>query len=151
MIRITETGFDPSAELAAFIQRCGPDLGGIATFIGLVRGSHGEASVHALTLEHYPGMTQTKLEAFEETAQTRWPVSHSLIIHRVGRMLPGDAIVLVATASAHRQAALDACAFLIDILKTEAPFWKYEERDDGAHWIEARESDGAAARRWVAE
>jgi molybdopterin synthase catalytic subunit len=151
MIRIAETAFDPSAELAGFIESCGSDLGGIASFIGLVRGNHGDARVDALTLEHYPGMTEAKLREFEETAKTRWPVSHSLVIHRVGRMLPGDAIVLVATASAHRQAALDACAFLIDILKTQAPFWKYEERDDGAHWVEARASDSAAAQRWVAE
>jgi molybdopterin synthase catalytic subunit len=102
----------------------------------------------AMTLEHYPGMTERQLEAIEAEARRRWPLLDSLVIHRVGRMLPGEAIVLVATASTHRAAALEACAFLIDWLKTRAPFWKLEETPSGERWVEARESDEAAAARW---
>jgi molybdopterin synthase catalytic subunit len=103
-----------------------------------------------MTLEHYPGMTEKKLTEIEAEAQRRWPLQASLIIHRFGRLEPGDRIVLVATASAHRQAALESCAFLIDWLKTQAPFWKLEESAAGSQWVEARDSDDHAASRWVA-
>ncbi|MCB9943756.1 MAG: molybdenum cofactor biosynthesis protein MoaE [Geminicoccaceae bacterium] len=146
-VRVQEAPFDAGVEINGF---CAGDhgIGGVATFIGLVRDMHGESAVHAITLEHYPGMTERQLESIETEARERWPLSRSLIIHRHGRMLPGEPIVLVATASAHRAAALDACAFLIDWLKTKAPFWKLEEGPDGERWVDARESDEEAAARW---
>jgi molybdopterin synthase catalytic subunit len=147
MIRVTDQAFEPALELARF-GRGRTDVGGIASFVGTVRDAHGGAPILALTLEHYPGMTERQLEAIEAEARRRWPLLDSLVIHRVGRMLPGEAIVLVATASTHRAAALEACAFLIDWLKTRAPFWKLEETPSGERWVEARESDEAAAARW---
>jgi molybdopterin synthase catalytic subunit len=148
LVRVQAEPFDPAAELAAF-ARGRTDVGGIATFLGLVRDEHGGERVSAMTLEHYPGMTERKLAEIEAEARTRWPdLQDTLVIHRHGRMLPGEPIVLVATASAHRQAALDACAFLIDWLKTKAPFWKLEETDGVERWVEARASDDAAAARW---
>jgi molybdopterin synthase catalytic subunit len=147
MIRVQAELFDPAAELAGF-TRGRTDVGGVASFIGLVRDEHGGEAVAAMTLEHYPGMTERQLAAIEAEARERWPLLEVLVIHRYGRMLPGEPIVLVATASAHRAAALDACAFLIDWLKTRAPFWKLEESGQGERWVEARASDEAAARRW---
>jgi molybdopterin synthase catalytic subunit len=147
MIRVQAELFDPAAELAGF-ARGRTDIGGVASFIGLVRDEHGGEPVAAMTLEHYPGMTERQLAAIEAEARERWPLLEVLVIHRYGRMLPGEPIVLVATASAHRAAALDACAFLIDWLKTRAPFWKLEESGQGERWVEARASDEAAARRW---
>lgn len=146
-VRVVETPFDPSAELAAFC-RGRADVGAIASFIGLVRDDHGGERILAMTLEHYPGMTERQLARIEAEARARWPLFDVLVIHRVGRMLPGEPIVLVATASAHRAAALEACAFLIDWLKTKAPFWKLEETPAGARWVEARASDEEAAARW---
>lgn len=146
-VRVVETPFDPSAELAAFC-RGRTDVGAIASFIGLVRDEHGGEQILAMTLEHYPGMTERQLARIEAEARARWPLFDVLVIHRVGRMLPGEPIVLVATASAHRAAALEACAFLIDWLKTKAPFWKLEETPAGARWVEARASDEEAAARW---
>ena len=108
----------------------------------------GDQPVEAMTLEHYPGMTETMLERIEAEAHARWPLDASLVVHRVGRLTPGEQIVLVACTSAHRQAAFDACQFLIDWLKTKAPFWKIEDGPDGANWVEARASDGDAADRW---
>lgn len=147
MVRVQAEPFDANAELTAFLggRR---DVGGVATFLGLVRDRHAGTAVLAMTLEHYPGMTERALEDLESEARRRWPLDDCLVIHRYGRMLPGEPIVLVATASAHRAAALDACAFLIDRLKTEAPFWKMEETPDGERWVEARGSDDAAAARW---
>ena len=143
-----EAPFDPAAELAAFC-RGRTDVGGIATFLGLVRDRHGDEPVRAMTLEHYPGMTERKLAELEAEARARWPLLDCLVVHRYGRLTPGEPIVLVATASAHRQAALESCAFLIDWLKTGAPFWKLEETGDGeARWVEARASDDEAAQRW---
>ncbi|TMK09540.1 MAG: molybdenum cofactor biosynthesis protein MoaE, partial [Alphaproteobacteria bacterium] len=107
--------------------------------------------VSAMTLEHYPGMTERKLAEIEAEANRRWPLAASLIIHRYGRLEPGDRIVLVATASPHRDAALAACHFLIDWLKTEAPFWKSEETPEGERWVEARAEDDAAKSRWSRE
>lgn len=148
MVRVQAEPFDPAAELAAF-ARGRTDVGGIATFLGLVRDEHGGERVSAMTLEHYPGMTERKLAEIEGEARARWPdLQDTLVIHRHGRMLPGEPIVLVATASAHRQAALDACAFLIDWLKTKAPFWKLEETGGDERWVEARASDDQAAARW---
>jgi molybdopterin synthase catalytic subunit len=148
LVRVQAEPFDPAAELAAF-ARGRTDVGGIATFLGLVRDEHGGERVSAMTLEPYPGMTERKLAEIEAEARARWPdLQDTLVIHRHGRMLPGEPIVLVATASAHRQAALDACAFLIDWLKTKAPFWKLEETGGDERWVEARASDDQAAARW---
>jgi molybdopterin synthase catalytic subunit len=151
-VRIQREDFDIGAELAALTSG-NHAIGGVASFIGLVRdmaptGQSGVGKIGAMTLEHYPGMTEKRLGKIEAEAHKRWPLQASLIIHRFGRLQPGDRIVLVATASAHRQAALESCAFLIDWLKTQAPFWKLEEDAAGQHWVEARESDDAAAERW---
>jgi molybdopterin synthase catalytic subunit len=148
MIRVQREDFDVGAELER-LTAGRRDIGGVATFIGLVRERLGEETVAAMTLEHYPGMTERQLAGIEAEAQRRWPLQASLIVHRYGRLEPGERIVFVATASAHRQAALEACAFLIDWLKTKAPFWKLEETGAGEQWVAARESDDAAAARWV--
>jgi molybdopterin synthase catalytic subunit len=148
MIRVQEQPFDVGAELTG-LSAGRHDIGAVASFVGLVRDVAG-APVSAMTLEHYPGMTEKKLAEIEAEANARWPLQASLIVHRYGRMLPGEPIVLVATASAHRAAALEACAFLIDWLKTEAPFWKLEERSGEARWVEALASDDQAAARWDA-
>jgi len=148
MIRVQHEDFDIGAEIAALTQGR-TDIGGVASFIGLVRDVVGSESVGAMTLEHYPGMTEKKLQEIEAEANRRWPLSASLIIHRFGRLEPGDRIVLVITASPHRQAALESCAFLIDWLKTKAPFWKLEETAAGPQWVEARDSDDDAAARWI--
>ena len=144
MIRVQREDFDVGAELAG-LAAGDRGVGGVASFVGLVREI---AAGGAMTLEHYPGMTEKKLAEIEAEARRRWPLSASLIIHRYGRLEPGDRIVLVATASAHRQAALESCAFLIDWLKTKAPFWKLEEAGGESRWVEARDSDEAAAARW---
>ena len=148
MIRVQADPFDIGAEIAAFTAGR-TDIGAVATFLGLVRDLQGDTSVSAMTLEHYPGMTERQLEAIATEARRRWTLQDCLVIHRYGRMLPGEPIVLVATASAHRAAALESCAFLIDWLKTKAPFWKLEETGAGAQWVEARASDDAAAERWA--
>lgn len=143
-VLVQSEAFDTGAELA----RLGSSgAGGVASFIGHVRGDSG---LITLTLEHYPAMTQAALEALADAALARWDLCGLTLIHRVGAMVPGDAIVLVATASAHRAAALEACAFLIDRLKTDAPFWKKECFAYGREaWVDARDSDGAAAARWA--
>ncbi len=124
-------------------------VGGIASFVGLVRDLSDDAPVLAMTLEYYPGMTEEMLTEIEAEAWQRWDLKETLIIHRFGRLEPGDRIVLVAVAAAHRQAAFEACVFLVDWLKTKAPFWKLEEAPDGkSRWVEARESDEVAAKRW---
>jgi molybdopterin synthase catalytic subunit len=147
VIRVQVDDFDPGTELARLTEGR-RDVGGVACFVGLVRDVAGGAAITAMTLEHYPGMTEKRLAEIEAEARTRWPLAASLIIHRVGRLLPGQRIVFVATASAHRQAALESCQFLIDWLKTKAPFWKLEESPAGEHWVAARESDDQAAERW---
>ncbi|MBF0333277.1 MAG: molybdenum cofactor biosynthesis protein MoaE [Alphaproteobacteria bacterium] len=144
MIRVQAEDFDPGAELARFRQTT-TDVGAVATFLGLVRGDGG---LIAMTLDHYPGMTERQLEAIETEARRRWPLADALVIHRHGRLLPGDNIVFVATASTHRQAAFEACEFLMDWLKTKAPFWKFEEHAQGGAWVEAKSTDDAAAARW---
>jgi len=150
MIRVQEEDFDLGAELAK-LTAGNMKAGGLAVFVGLVRDMAGEQSIGAMTLEHYPGMTEKMLARIEAEANERWPLEASLIIHRVGRLEPGDQIVLVAAASAHRQAAFDACQFLIDWLKTKAPFWKLEETGEGAQWVDARDSDTQAVKRWAKE
>jgi molybdopterin synthase catalytic subunit len=149
MIRVQREDFDIGAELAR-LAAGNPRIGGIASFVGLVRDLGGADHVSALTLEHYPGMTEKKLGEIETEAHHRWPLDAVLIIHRYGRLEPGDRIVLVATASAHREAALAACHFLIDWLKTDAPFWKSEETPAGNRWVAARTEDDVAKERWMA-
>ncbi|MBL8704710.1 MAG: molybdenum cofactor biosynthesis protein MoaE [Rhodospirillales bacterium] len=150
MIRVQREDFDPGAEVAA-LTRGRHDVGGVVTFVGLVRDLAEGKALGAMTLEHYPGMTEKQLRAIDDEANRRWPLAASLVIHRYGRLEPGDRIVLVATASPHRDAAFDACRFLIDWLKTQAPFWKLEEGEAGAKWVEAKASDDAAALRWQAK
>jgi molybdopterin synthase catalytic subunit len=148
MIRVQEADFDIGTELS-HLAAGDRSVGGIACFVGLVREMAEQTPVSAMTLEHYPGMTERMLGEIEGEARRRWPLADCLIIHRYGRLEPGDRIGLVATASAHRQAALEACEFLIDWLKTKAPFWKLEESPSApARWVEARESDDEAAERW---
>ena len=148
MIRVQREDFDVGAELAALTEG-NHAVGGLAVFVGLVRDRVGGETLGAMTLEHYPGMTETMLERIEAEANERWPLQASLIVHRVGRLEPGERIVLVAAASAHRQAAFEACQFLIDWLKTKAPFWKQEEMESGATWVEAHGRDDQAAKRWL--
>jgi molybdopterin synthase catalytic subunit len=147
MIRVQQEDFDIGAEISALTQGH-HSIGGVASFIGLVRDIAGGAAVGAMTLEHYPGMTEKKLAEIDAEAHRRWQLDASLIIHRYGRLAPGDRIVLVVTASPHREAALASCAFLIDWLKTKAPFWKLEETPSGERWVAARDADEAAARKW---
>lgn len=149
MIRVQEQDFDIGAELNA-LSEGNHAIGGLCSFVGLVRDMAGDASIGAMTLEHYPGMTEKALEKIEAEAIARWPLEATLIIHRYGTLNPGDRIVLVAAASAHREASFEACHFLIDFLKTRAPFWKLEDTPDGPKWVDARSSDDAAAARWVA-
>ncbi|NNG05575.1 MAG: molybdenum cofactor biosynthesis protein MoaE [Inquilinus sp.] len=146
-IRVQREDFDPAAEVAA-LTAGDRSIGGVVSFLGLVRDMAGDRPIDAMTLEHYPGMTERTLAEIEAEAQRRWPLAATLIVHRYGRLEPGDRIVLVATASAHRQAAFDACNFLIDWLKTQAPFWKLEEGPAGARWVEAKDGDDDAAARW---
>ncbi|NUB12970.1 molybdopterin synthase catalytic subunit MoaE [Azospirillum brasilense] len=147
-VKVQSEDFDVGAELAAMTGgKTG--IGGVTLFVGLVRDMAGGESVSAMTLEHYPGMTERQLEAIEAEARARWPLDDVLIIHRYGRLEPGDRIVLVATASAHREAAFESCHFLIDWLKTRAPFWKMEATPEGERWVEAKDSDDAAAARWT--
>ena len=147
MIRVQQEPFDAGAELAA-LKAGRTDIGGTVMFLGSVRDLSEGAEVRVMTLEHYPGMTEKALAAIEAEALARWPIDASLIIHRYGRLEPSEDIVLVITASAHREAAFAACHFLIDWLKTKAPFWKLEEGGQGANWVAAKDSDDDAAARW---
>jgi molybdopterin synthase catalytic subunit len=147
MIRVQREDFDVGAEIER-LTRGKYDIGGVVSFVGLVRDLAGGAKIGAMTLEHYPGMTEKQLGEIEAEANRRWPLSASLIVHRYGRMEPGERIVLVVTASAHRAAAFEACQFLIDWLKTKAPFWKLEDTDKGAQWVASDARDDAAAERW---
>jgi len=148
MIRVQREDFDVGAELKALTQGR-HEIGGVVSFVGLVRDMAGDAKIGAMTLEHYPGMTEKQLGEIEAEALRRWPLAGSLIIHRYGRLEPGEQIVLVITASAHREAAFEACHFLIDWLKTKAPFWKLEDTDKGAQWVAAESRDDKATARWV--
>tara|TARA_Y100001968_G_scaffold281420_1_gene278672 strand:- start:535 stop:1029 length:495 start_codon:yes stop_codon:yes gene_type:complete len=150
-IRVQQEDFDVGTELQ--LLRVGKrDIGGVCSFIGLVREivslEESDKAICAMTLEHYPGMTERALKKIEAEALERWPLAASLIIHRYGKLKPGDQIVLVATASAHRKAAFEACHYLIDWLKTKAPFWKFEDTAEGGQWVDARNSDNVAAARW---
>lgn len=147
MIRVQAEDFDVGAELAR-MTGSRTDIGGVASFIGLVRDIADGDEIRSMTLEHYPGMTEKQLAKIEADARARWPLQDVLVVHRYGKLDPGDQIVLVLTASEHRQAALESCQFLIDWLKTKAPFWKLEDRESGAAWVDAREADDAAADRW---
>ena len=144
-VRVQEETFDLAAESAA-LSAGRTDVGGLASFVGLCRADDG---LEALVLEHYPGMTERALAGIAAEAEARWPLTGCTVIHRHGRILPGEPIVLVLAASRHRTAALEACAFLIDWLKTVAPFWKHEEFAGGAtRWVAAKDSDDAAAAKW---
>ncbi len=149
MIRVQEEPFDIAAELRG-VRDGNHKIGGTAVFAGSVRDLNLGEQVSAMTLEHYPGMTEKALAAIEAEANERWPLEASLIVHRYGRMHPGEDIVLVITCSSHREAAFEACQFLMDWLKTKAPFWKLEEGDNAedAKWVDARDSDSKAAGRW---
>ena len=146
-MRIQEADFDVGAELTA-LRAGDARVGALASFVGLVRDSNVGAGVAKMTLEHYPGMTEKALDAIVAEAKGRWNIYAALVIHRVGPLRPCDQIVLVAVTSAHRGEAFAACEFIMDYLKTRAPFWKREVRSDGARWVDARETDDAAAARW---
>ena len=143
-IRIQRADFDPGAELAALNDGKGT-TGAVASFIGLVRGDDG---LIAMTLDHYPGMCESEIAAHVAEARKRWPILNLRIVHRVGRLAPGERIVFVGVASSHRHAAFAAAEFLMDYLKTRAPFWKLEERPSGANWVEARSEDDESIKRW---
>ena len=146
-IKVQTADFDVGAELAA-LRANDPRVGALASFLGLVRDLNDGASVSAMTLEHYPGMTEKALEAIVAEAKGRWDIYDALVIHRVGPLQPCDQIVLVAVTTAHRGEAFAACEFIMDYLKTRAPFWKKEDIPDGGRWVDARETDDSAAARW---
>ena len=147
-IRIQQADFDIAREIAA-LTRGRTDIGAVVSFSGICRGSEGSETIAALTLEHYPGMAEAEIARHAETAMSRWPLTGLTVIHRVGRIAPGENIVLVLTASRHRQAAFAAAEFLMDYLKANAPFWKREESAAGTAWVDARGHDAAAAARWT--
>jgi molybdopterin synthase catalytic subunit len=147
-VRVQREDFDVGAETAKLIDGH-PDIGAVVTFTGRVRGKDDGRQIAALTLEHYPDMTEAEMARIEAEATARWPLQASLVIHRVGELKAGDNIVLVIAASEHRQAAFEAAGFLMDFLKTRAPFWKKETTAAGdSIWVEAREEDESAAKRW---
>ena len=146
-VRVQDADFDTGAEIAR-LRAGDARVGAVASFIGCVRDVNDAARVSEMTLEHYPGMTEAALEAIVAEARARWDIYDALVVHRVGRLQPLDQIVLVVVTSAHRGEALRACEFLMDYLKTRAPFWKKETTPQGSRWVEARESDDAAAERW---
>ena len=146
-VRVQEADFDVGAELTA-LRANDPRVGALASFVGLVRDINDGAGVSEMTLEHYPGMTEKALEEIVAEARGRWNIYHALVIHRVGPLKPCDQIVLVAVTSAHRGEAFAACEFIMDYLKTRAPFWKREATAEGARWVDARETDDSAAARW---
>ncbi|MGP1678276.1 MAG: molybdopterin synthase catalytic subunit MoaE [Burkholderiales bacterium] len=146
-VRVQQADFDIGAEIAAF-RHADPGIGAIASFIGLVRDVNDGDAVLGMTLEHYPGMTEKALAGIVEEAKQRWDIIDALVIHRVGELKPLDQIVLVVVTGAHRGAAFAACEFIMDYLKTRAPFWKKERTAQGTRWVEARTSDDKAAERW---
>jgi len=149
MVRVQQDDFDMAAEIARLKGRR-TDIGAIVAFTGVARGSADGEPLEAITLEHYPGMTEVELERIEGEARRRWRLIDALVVHRHGRLRPGDNIVLVVTASAHRQAAFEAAEFLMDYLKTRAPFWKEEMLADGRRrWVDAADADDAATQRWT--
>jgi molybdopterin synthase catalytic subunit len=148
MIRVQTEDFDLTTELAQ-LRAQNPAIGAVVSFVGLVRDLNDGATVSAMELEHYPGMTEQALQEIVTQAQARWHLLGVRVIHRVGSLLPLDQIVLVAVASAHRGEAFAACEFIMDYLKTQAPFWKKEQTPDGARWVDARDTDEAALAKWA--
>jgi molybdopterin synthase catalytic subunit len=148
-IRLQRDAFDVAAEVKK-LTAARTDIGAVVTFTGLCRADENGETIAALTLEHYPGMAEAEITRHVEEAQSRWPLLGATVIHRFGRIAPGEDIVMVATASSHRQAAFAAAEFLMDYLKTRAPFWKQVEKTSGANWVEAKSSDDTAADRWSA-
>ena len=146
-VRVQHEPFDPGAELNA-LHQANTGVGAVVGFVGYVRDFNDGLEVRGMLLEHYPGMTEKALDKIALEAAQRWPLLKLEILHRVGTLEPGEPIVFVGVASAHRQAAFQACDFVMDYLKTRAPFWKKETTEDGARWVEGRESDHAAAQRW---
>jgi len=146
-VRVQTADFDVGREIAA-LRAGDARVGGVASFVGTVRDVNDAATVSTLTLEHYPGMTEKALAAIVDDAKARFDILEALVVHRVGELKPTDQIVLVVVTGAHREAAFDACRFLMDYLKTKAPFWKKEVTPDGARWVDARASDDEAAARW---
>jgi molybdopterin synthase catalytic subunit len=147
-IRIQEADFDIAQEISA-LTHGRTDIGAVVSFSGICRGREGSETIAALTLEHYPGMAEAEIARHAETAMSRWPLTGLTVVHRVGRIAPGENIVLVLTASQHRQAAFQAAEFLMDYLKANAPFWKREERAAGTNWVDAQHRDDDAAARWT--
>ena len=147
LIRIQEADFDLTTEIEN-LRKADPQVGAVVSFLGTVRDMNEGNEVKAMTLEHYPGMTEKALQEIIDQAKARWDIRNSLVIHRVGPLLPADQIVLVAVTSAHRGEAFSACEFIMDYLKTAAPFWKKEETPEGGRWVDARIADGAAMARW---
>lgn len=148
MVRVQTEDFDLGFEISQLRTGLG-DIGAVAAFLGTVRDINHDYSVRTMELEHYPGMTERALEEIETKARSRWPIDGVSIIHRVGVLQPCDQIVMVAVTSRHRHAAFEACEYIMDDLKTRAPFWKKEATSQGAHWVDARESDFDAAARWA--
>ena len=146
-IRIQESDFDLGAEIAA-LRKGDPRVGAVVSFLGTVRDMNDGSQVKGMTLEHYPGMTEKALQEILDQAKARWDIYQTLVIHRVGPLLPEDQIVLVAVTSAHRGEAFAACEFIMDYLKTAAPFWKKEDTPEGARWVDARVTDEAALSKW---
>ncbi len=146
-VRVQQADFDTGRELET-LTRGRVDVGAVASFVGLVRDANDGHAIRGMTLEHYPGMTEKALEAIVAEAHGRWDLVDTLVIHRVGALAPGERIVLVGVASAHRGEAFAACEFIMDYLKTRAPFWKREDTPEGSRWVDARASDDAAAGRW---
>ncbi len=146
-VTVQKQDFDIAAEIEA-LKRGRTDLGAIVSFTGLVRDFHGDKSIDKMTLEHFPGMAEKQLAAICRTAESRWPLLGGAVIHRYGPLAPGDQIVLVVTLSAHREAAFAAAEFIMDWLKTKAPFWKKEQSGDGEHWVEAKDSDDEKCKKW---
>ncbi len=147
-VRVQSADFDAGAEIAA-LRAGDARVGAVASFIGTVRDVNEGATIATMTLEHYPGMTEKSLQAIVDEAKARFDVFRVLVIHRIGELAPADQIVLVAVTSAHRGDAFDACRFIMDYLKTQAPFWKKESTPRGSRWVEARDSDDEAAQRWT--
>jgi len=147
-IKVQSEDFDVGAEIGRLTSG-NVDVGGLTCFVGLVRDMAGDEKITSMTLEHYPGMTERQLEKLEQEARERWSLQDVLIIHRYGKLLPGDRIVLVATTAPHRESTMDSCRFLIDWLKTKAPFWKLEDMESGPRWVASREEDVVSADRWL--
>lgn len=146
-VRVQQEDFDAGVEIAR-LRANNPKIGAVASFIGIVRDLNEGAAIGSITLEHYPGMTEKSLAAIEEQAKARWSLYDVLIVHRVGTLAPTEQIVLVVTISSHRGDAFAACQFVMDYLKTEAPFWKKETTDNGARWVDARDTDERVRERW---